>query len=239
VSYGESMDRLLTELSRLPGVGRKTAERLAHHVLRMPREDADRLARAIHEVKLRTRSCSQCSNVTEQDPCAICSDARRDSSRVCVVEQARDVVAFEEAAAWRGLYHVLGGRISPLDGVGVGELTIGRLVHRVQNEGVDEIVVATSPDLEGDGTCLEIERALEHTGVRVSRIARGVPTGYSLENASAAMLHDALRGRYAVEEPDAPDQPRTPDEPGASSDAAVPESDQGVTDPQSTGATGS
>jgi len=200
VSYGESMDRLLTELSRLPGVGRKTAERLAHHVLRMPREDADRLARAIHEVKRNTRSCSVCANVTEQDPCAICSDARRDPQRVCVVEQARDVVAFEEAAAWRGLYHVLGGRVSPLDGVGAGELTIDRLVRRVQNEGVKEIVVATSPDLEGDGTCLEIERALEPTGVRVSRIARGVPTGYSLENASAAMLHDALRGRYAVDD---------------------------------------
>ena len=211
MSYGESMDRLLEELSRLPGVGRKTAERLAHHVLRMPREDADRLARAIHEVKRKTRSCSVCSNVTEQDPCAICSDARRDPRRVCVVEQARDVVALEEAAAWRGLYHVLGGRISPLDGVGAGELTIARLVRRVEHEGVGEIVVATSPDLEGDGTALEIERALAHTGVRVSRIARGVPTGYSLENASAAMLQDALRGRYAVHGEDPEEDAEEPD----------------------------
>ncbi len=214
------MDQLLAELSRLPGVGRKTAERLAHHVLRMPREDADRLARAIHEVKRRTRSCSVCANVTEQDPCSICSDARRDPQRVCVVEQARDVVAFEEAAAWRGLYHVLGGRISPLDGVRAGELTIGELVRRVENDGVTEIVVATSPDLEGDGTCLEIERALEHTGVRVSRIARGVPTGYSLENASAAMLQDALRGRYAVEESADEPEPESEPEPPAEPDAA-------------------
>jgi len=196
------MDRLLEELSRLPGVGRKTAERLAHHVLRMPRDDADRLARAIHDVKRKTRSCSRCANVTEQDPCALCSDARRDPTRVCVVEQPRDVIALEEAAAWRGLYHVLGGRISPLDGVGAGELTIDHLVERVRAEGVREVVVATSPDLEGDGTCLEIERALAPTSVRVTRIARGVPTGYSLENASAAMLQDAVRGRFVVEDPD-------------------------------------
>ena len=213
MSYGESMDRLLEELSRLPGVGRKTAERLAHHILRMPRDDADRLARSIHEVKRRTRSCSRCSNVTEQDPCAICSDARRDPTRVCVVEQPRDVVALEEAAAWRGLYHVLGGRISPLDGVGAGELTIDRLVRRVREDGVREVVVATSPDLEGDGTCLEIERALAPTAVRVTRIARGVPTGYSLENASAAMLQDALRGRFVVDDVDDEpgDGPETPD----------------------------
>ena len=202
MSYGESMDRLLEELARLPGVGRKTAERLAHHILRMPRDDADRLARSIHEVKRRSRSCSRCANVTELDPCMICSDARRDPLRVCVVEQPRDVVALEEAAAWRGLYHVLGGRVSPLDGVGAGELTIDRLVERVRDEGVREVVVATSPDLEGDGTCLEIERALEATAVRVTRIARGVPTGYSLENASAAMLQDALRGRFVVDESD-------------------------------------
>ncbi len=201
MAYGESMDRLLEELAQLPGVGRRTAERLAHHILRMPREDAERLARAIHDVKARTRSCSRCANVTETDPCRICADARRDATRVCVVEQPRDVVALEEAAAWRGLYHVLGGRISPLDGVGAGELTIARLVRRVREEGVLEVVVATSPDLEGDGTCLEIERALAGTGARVTRIARGVPTGYALENASAAMLQDALRGRYSLDEP--------------------------------------
>ncbi len=212
MSYGESMDRLLEELSRLPGVGRKTAERLAHHVLRMPRDDADRLARAIHEVKRRTRSCSRCANVTEADPCLICSDARRDPTRICVVEQPRDVVALEEAAVWRGVYHVLGGRVSPLDGVGAKDLTISSLVARVRAEGIVEIVVATSPDLEGDGTSLEIERALHGTGVDVTRIARGVPTGYSLENASAAMLHDALRGRYGLEEA----QPEADGEPGGS-----------------------
>ena len=198
MSYGEAMDRLLEELSRLPGVGRKTAERLAHHVLRMPREDADRLARSIHDVKRKTRSCSRCANITEVDPCGICSDVRRDPTRVCVVEQPRDVVALEEAAAWRGLYHVLGGHISPLDGVGAGELTIDRLVERVTHEGVTEVVVATSPDLEGDGTALYVERVLRDLDVRVTRISRGVPTGYSLENSSAAMLTDAVRGRRAV-----------------------------------------
>ena len=222
MSYGESMDRLLEELSRLPGVGRKTAERLAHHILRLPRDDADRLANAILEVKRRTRSCSRCANVTERDPCGICSDARRDATRVCVVEQPRDVVALEEAAVWRGLYHVLGGRVSPLDGVGAGELTIGPLVERVRAEGVREVVVATSPDLEGDGTSLEIERALHGTGVRVTRIARGVPTGYSLENASAAMLHDALRGRYELEEEPEDGDDGAADDPQAEDPASDP-----------------
>jgi recombination protein RecR len=189
------MDRLLAELERLPGVGRKTAERLAHHILRLPADEAMKLAVAIRDVKRNTRSCSRCANVTEADPCAVCSDATRDASSVCVVEQPREVVAIEEASAWRGVYHVLGGRVSPLDGVGAEDLTIGRLVERVRTEGVREVVVATSPDLEGDGTALYVERALEGLPVRVTRIARGVPTGTSLEHASAAMLKDAIRGR--------------------------------------------
>jgi len=198
VSYGESMDRLLEELARLPGVGRRTAERLAHHLLRVPAGDALRLADAIRAVKQNTRSCSRCATVTESDPCDICADERRDARLLCVVEQPRDVVAMEEAAAWRGRYHVLGGKVSPLDGVGAEDLNVAALVRRVRAEGVREVVLATSPDLEGDGTALLVERALAGTGVRVSRIARGVPTGYSLENASAAMLQDAIRGRYDV-----------------------------------------
>jgi recombination protein RecR len=194
-SYGESMDRLLVELGRLPGVGRKTAERLAHHILRQSAEEALRLATAIRDVKRNTRSCSRCANVTESDPCAICSDARRDSGLVCVVEQPRDVVAVESSGAWRGVYHVLGGRVSPLDGVGAEDLTLGKLAARVRAEGVREVVVATSPDLEGDGTALYVERALAGTGAAVTRIARGVPTGYALESSSAAMLKDAFRGR--------------------------------------------
>jgi recombination protein RecR len=194
-SYGESVDRLLAELEKLPGVGRKTAERLAHHVLRMPSEEAMKLAVAIRDVKRNTRSCSVCANVTEADPCAICTDARRERSAVCVVEAPRDVVAIEEAGAWNGLYHVLGGRVSPIEGVGAQDLTIGRLVDRVRAGGVTEVVVATSPDLEGDGTALHVERALAGTGVRMTRLARGVPTGYSLESSSGAMLQDAFRGR--------------------------------------------
>jgi recombination protein RecR len=189
------MDRLLEELGRLPGVGRKTAERLAHHILRLPTDEAMKLAVAIRDVKRNTRSCSRCANVTEADPCAVCSDATRDATAVCVVEQPRDVVAIEEAQAWRGVYHVLGGRVSPLDGVSAEDLTLARLVERVRDEGVREVVVATSPDLEGDGTALYVERALEGLPARVTRIARGVPSGTSLEHASSAMLKDAFRGR--------------------------------------------
>ncbi len=202
MSYGESMDRLLEELARLPGVGRRTAERLAHHLLRVSGEDALRLSDAIRAVKENTRSCSRCATVTETDPCAICSDQRRDATRLCVVEQPRDVVALEEATAWRGRYHVLGGKVSPLDGVGPDDLNVASLVRRVREEEIGEVVLATSPDLEGDGTALLVERALLPTGVRVSRIARGVPTGYSLENASAAMLQDAILGRLDLAEPE-------------------------------------
>lgn len=197
-SYGDSMDRLLEELRRLPGVGRRTAERLAHHILRMDEDEALALARAIQDVKRNTRSCSRCANVTESDPCDICSDARRDATVVCVVEQPRDVVAFEQSAAYQGLYHVLGGRVSPLDGVSAEDLTIAGLAERVKREGVREVILATSPDLEGDGTALHVERALRPTGVSVSRIARGVPSGYSIDGSSTAMLHDALAGRRPV-----------------------------------------
>jgi recombination protein RecR len=206
-SYGDSVDRLLEELAKLPGVGRKTAERLAHHILRAPTEEAMALAVAIRDVKRNTRSCSRCANVTESDPCSICSDGARDARSVCVVEQPRDLVAIEEAGAWRGVYHVLGGRVSPLDGVGAEDLTIDLLVRRVKAEGVREVVLATSPDMEGDGTALYVERALAGSGAAVTRIARGVPTGYAIENSSTAMLQDAFRGRVHSSRPSAaPDE---------------------------------
>ncbi len=220
MSYGESMDRLLEELGRLPGVGRRTAERLAHHLLRVTDDEALALAIAIRDVKRNTRSCSVCATVTEDDPCGICADARRDATRICVVEQPRDVIAMEEATAWRGRYHVLGGRVSPLDGVGAADLTIARLAKRVREHGVTEVVVATSPDLEGDGTALHVERALAETGVRVSRIARGVPTGTSLENASAAMLQDAIRGRQDVFDDALDDTDNTSDRTGDDENAS-------------------
>ncbi len=200
-SYGESMDRLLEELNRLPGVGRKTAERLAHHLLRVSDDEALRLAVAIRDVKRNTGTCARCCCISEEDPCAICANPRRDGTVVCVVEQHRDLVAIEDARAFDGLYHVLGGRVSPLDGVSPEDLTIRRLVERIAGEDVREVVIATSPDLEGDGTALYLERALRSTAVRVTRIARGVPTGTALEHSSAAMLQDALRGRHAVEPP--------------------------------------
>ena len=208
-SHGDSVDRLIAELVKLPGVGKRTAERLAHHILRQPADDAMLLAVAIRDVKRNTRSCSRCANVTEADPCAICSDASRDAHALCVVERPRDVVAIEESGAWRGLYHVLGGSVSPLDGVAPDDLTIDRLVARVKGEHVREVVIATSPDLEGDGTALHVERALGGTGVSVTRIARGIPTGYSIENSSSAMLQDAIRGRVHSGEP-----PRPADEDG-------------------------
>lgn len=221
-TYGESMDRLLTEFGRLPGVGRKTAERLAHHVLRMTDEDALRLAHAIEDVKRNTRMCSVCANVTENDPCRVCADARRDHRVVCVVEQPRDVVALEEAAAFQGVYHVLGGRVSPLDNVSADDLTIGRLVDRVRAGGIDEIVLATGADMEGDGTALYVERALRALDVCVTRIARGIPSGYSIQNSSTAMLQDALRGRRSLSEPEPPSDSRS-----------VARTDPGATDDQS------
>lgn len=188
----------MAELGRLPGVGRKTAERLAHHVLRMPEDAALALAHAIEDVKRNTRTCSVCANVTESDPCSVCADARRDRSIVLVVEQPRDVVAFEEAAAFGGVYHVLGGRVSPLEGVSAEDLTLARLVERVRGGEVSEVVIATGADLEGDGTALYVERALRPLTVRVTRISRGIPSGYSIQNSSTAMLQDAVRGRRAA-----------------------------------------
>lgn len=205
-TYGDSMDRLLTEFGRLPGVGRKTAERLAHHILRLSDEDALRLAHAIEDVKRNTRMCSVCGNVTENDPCRVCADARRNRAVVCVVEQPRDVVALEEAAAFDGVYHVLGGRVSPLDGVSAEDLDVQRLVDRVRAGGIEEVVLATGADLEGDGTALYVERALRPLGVRVTRIARGVPSGYAIQNASTAMLQDALRERRRVRGEGPPDR---------------------------------
>jgi recombination protein RecR len=167
----------------------------------MPDDDAQRLARAIEDVKRNTRSCSVCANVTETDPCAVCADARRDRSTVLVVEQPRDVVAFEEAAAFGGVYHVLGGRVSPLDGVSADDLTLSRLVERVRSGDVAEVVIATGADLEGDGTALYVERALAGADVKITRIARGIPSGHSIQNSSTAMLQDAIRGRQTTARP--------------------------------------
>ena len=179
----------------MPGIGRKSAERLAHHLLACPERDAQALANAIIEVKQSVHPCSTCFNLTEGDICTICGDPRRDQHVVCIVEQPRDVTSLEASGVFRGLYHVLGGRISPLDGIGPENLTIDALVRRVRNDGVTEIVMATNPTLEGDGTALFISNLLENDSVEITRLARGIASGSVLEFANKEMLADALRGR--------------------------------------------
>ena len=193
--YTESLNRLVGEFAKLPGIGRKTAERLSYHIMKMNREEALGLADAVHAVKDRVKSCSVCCSFTEQDPCHICEDEARDRSVICVVEQPKDVMAIERSGGYRGLYHVLMGRISPLEGVDANDLTVGNLVARTRNGDVKEIILATNPDMEGDGTALYLSKVLSHNGVRISRIARGLPSGSSIEYAAAPILTDALRGR--------------------------------------------
>ncbi len=187
--------RLVTELGKLPGIGPRTAERLAFHILRAPKEEAEALVGAVREVKERVRPCGRCFHVSEADPCEVCSDPSRDATLVCVVEQSKDLWAIEKSGAYRGHYHVLLGRIAPLEGIGADDLTIDALVGRVKAGGVREVILATNPNLEGDGTALHLVRVLSPLGVRITRIARGVPTGASIEFASRAILADAIQGR--------------------------------------------
>ncbi|NUN50542.1 MAG: recombination protein RecR [Candidatus Brocadiae bacterium] len=193
----ESLSRLIGEFARLPGVGEKTAERLALHVLRAPREEALALSRAIEDVKANVRACSRCFNVSEQDPCSICADTKRDHTVVCVVEQPSDLWAIEGSGAYRGTYHVLGGRIAPVDGIGPEHLTVSRLLDRVR-DGVREVILATNPTMEGDGTALHLRSKLEPRGITVTRIARGLPSGGTLQHASRAVVADAIGGRTAL-----------------------------------------
>ncbi len=185
-------------LSHMPGVGEKTAERLAYHVLRLSREDALGLADAIREVKDRVRQCSTCYQFSESDPCPVCADPRRDRSTVCVVEEARDAVAIEQSGGYRGLYHVLCGRLAPLDGLEPEDLTVEELVRRVREDGVGEVILATDPDMEGEATALYVRDALEGLPVKVTRLARGIPSGSQLEYANSAILSDALEGRREI-----------------------------------------
>lgn len=193
--YTESMRRLVEAFAHMPGIGRKTAERLTYYVLRSPRDEAMALADAVRDVKDNVGHCSVCHNITEADPCEICADLRRDRELVCVVEEPKDLIAIESSGEFRGLYHVLMGRLSPLDGVDAKDLTVDALVERVRAGGVREVIMATSPNLEGDGTALYIGQALAPTGVKVTRLARGLPTGGSIEHSAANILADAIIGR--------------------------------------------
>lgn len=207
-----AIDDLATELARLPGIGRKTALRLTYYLLRQSPEQSKRLANALITLGERVRPCTRCFNLTEDDVCSICRDPRRDPSLICVVEQASDIGAIERAGEFRGLYHVLGGRLSPLDGVGPADLTVDALVGRVcpmdgvgtenggagEGGGVREVILATNPSLEGEATALYVQTQLAPTGVAVSRIARGLPVGGDLEYADGVTIAQALSARRAM-----------------------------------------
>jgi len=187
--------QLTQELSKLPGVGPKTAERLTHYLLAADREQVFSLSDALRGIKEKVHQCRQCFNLTEGELCDLCRDPRRDASIICVVEQPRDLSALERAGTYRGLYHVLQGRLAPLENIGPENLTIDSLVQRVQKSDVKEVIMATNPTLEGDGTALFISNLLAPTGVSVTRLARGLPSGSVLEFANSQMLADALEGR--------------------------------------------
>jgi recombination protein RecR len=193
------IQQLLQEFAKLPGIGPKSAERIVHFLLNGDRRVAIGLRQALQNVVERVRPCTECFNLTDgADLCAICSDPRRDGSILCVVETPRDVTLFERTGSFRGLYHVLGGRLAPLDGFGPERLTLTSLVDRVRRGGVREVILATSPTLEGDGTALFASNLLAGAGVAVTKLARGLPTGASLELTNAQILADAMEGRRTV-----------------------------------------
>jgi recombination protein RecR len=193
-----AIDDLVTELSRLPTIGRKSAMRLTYHLLRQPAEQSRRLAEALVTLAEKVRPCSDCFNLTESARCSLCTDPRRDRSVICVVEEASDIPSIERTGEFRGLYHVLGGRLAPLDGVGPSDLTVAALVTRVTEGGVREVIVATNPKLEGEATALYLQEQLRPTGVTVSRLARGLPVGGDLEYADGVTIVQALSARRAM-----------------------------------------
>lgn len=194
-TFAAPLERVIVELAKLPGIGRKTAQRLAFHLLDRPASDARALAEAIVELRERIRFCSSCFNVGDAELCPICTDPRRDLSTLCVVEQPSDVAAFERGAGFQGRYHVLGGALSPLRDVGPDDLHIRELLDRVETDGVREVILATSPSVEGEATAVYLSRLLRPLGVGVSRLAQGLPAGASLEFTDDLTLRRALEGR--------------------------------------------
>lgn len=194
-----AISKLVGLLSRLPGIGRKTAERLAYHILKEDGAFGQSLARAILEMKERVRFCSICGNLTELDPCSICRNAHRNRRLVCVVEEAKDIWSIEKIGTYNGVYHVLMGALSPLDGIGPEKLRIQELLHRVKADAVEEVIIATDPNVEGDATALYLSRLLKPLGVRVTRIASGLPVGGDLEYADSLTLSKAIMGRIPLE----------------------------------------
>lgn len=197
MAYAGPIARLVRELAKLPGIGEKTAARLSFHILRASSEDAAALAAAIVDIKQKIRFCSVCCDLTERDPCAICADARRDPSTVCVVAQPQDVVAIERAGGYRGRYHVLHGILSPLDGIGPEDLRVAELIKRCAS-GISEVILATSPSVEGEATAVYISKLVRPLGIRATRIATGVPIGGELEYADHVTLARAIDGRREI-----------------------------------------
>ena len=193
--YAKPLNKLINELSRLPGIGGKTAQRLAFHILSMDEKSAMELANAISDAKKSMTYCSVCGNLTDTDPCAICSDDSRDKSTICVVESPKEVVAMEKIREYRGYYHVLHGAISPMDGIGPDDINLRSLIVRLQDEAVKELIIATNPNIEGEATAMYIARLIKPSGIKVTRIAHGIPVGGDLEYADEVTLLKAVEGR--------------------------------------------
>jgi len=197
--YTKTLNNLIEQFGRLPGIGPKSAERLAFHILKAEPDEALALAEAIRDVKSSIKRCRICYNLSEEQTCGICSDQQRDKSVICVVEQPKDIIRLEKTEACKWVYHVLGGHIAPLEGVEPEDLTIEQLVKRVRSGGVSEVVMATNPNMAGDGTALYISSLLKPTGVKMTRLARGLAAGSTIEYASGKMLIDAITGRQQLE----------------------------------------
>ncbi len=193
----DSLHQLIEEFAQLPGIGRKSAQRLALHILKLPKEEVERMAHALLNVKDKMRYCTTCWNFTEEDPCAICANAKRDGQMICVVEEPNDVLAIEKTNDYRGRYHVLGGALAPLEGIGPEDLKVKELLARITPE-VKEVLLALNPNIEGEATTIYLTRLLKPLGVEVTRLARGIPIGGDLEFADEATLSRAIEGRVAV-----------------------------------------
>lgn len=200
IMYGDTVQDVIDELGRLPGIGPKSAQRLAFHLLNLTSEDVTRMTTAINLMKEKVRFCSQCFNVAEDEVCSVCSDPRRSTDSICVVEEPRDVVAVERSGEFRGAYHVLGGALSPIDGIGPDQLRIAELLVRLDSGSVDEVVLATNPNIEGEATAMYLARLLVPLGLKVTKIASGLPVGGDLEYADELTLGRALLGRQPVSE---------------------------------------
>lgn len=193
--YTESIGRLIDELTKLPGIGEKTAQRLTFFLLKASEEDVKQLAQALVDVKARVHYCSVCGNITEHDPCAICSSAKRNRTIICVVEEPNDLLAIERTREYHGLYHVLMGTLSPLDGIGPEDIRIQELLKRLQEEPCEEVIIATNPNVEGEATATYLVRLLKPLGIKITRIAHGIPVGGDLEYADEMTMTRALEGR--------------------------------------------